>query len=342
MRRLGLTWRRGLAAALLVLGGLAAVLWFAPSDQYLLLPDKARLVEPLVEVPSEPANGDEGEGKGGIFMVDILVRKANLLERLFPGLNDGATLVPARIFNPVGVSEQERRKSSNLDMTRSQQIAAAVALRSLGYLVDATPSGAEISLVVPGTPAAEAKLQPGDVIVEAEGQEVRTPEDLRSALETVAPGTQITVTIRRSGGLSEHTVGTIPAEDNQDRAVMGVIVQQAADIELPVKIKIDAGSIGGPSAGLAFALDIVDELGTDVDRGRLIVVTGALALDGQVEPIGGIKQKTIGAKNAGADLFVVPLGNAAEARVYADGLEIVPVATFEEALDDLGAEPVTS
>ncbi len=100
-------------------------------------------------------------------------------------------------------------------------------------------------------------------------------------------------------------------------------------------VSIDAGSIGGPSAGLAFALGIVDELGDDIDDGRTIVVTGELALDGTVIPIGGIKQKTIGAKEAGADVFIVPDANAEEARKYADGLEIVAVSTFDEAIDAL-------
>src|SRR5918912_93374 len=99
-------------------------------------------------------------------------------------------------------------------------------------------------------------------------------------------------------------------------------------IDLPLKVTIDTGSIGGPSAGLAFALDVVDELGTDVDDAKRIVVTGALDLDGRVVAIGGIKQKTIAARNADADLFLVPDDNAADARRYADGLKVVAVSTF--------------
>jgi PDZ domain-containing protein len=325
----------------MLLGGLALGLWLAPSGQYLLLPDKVQLVEPLVEIANED-DAAPRDDDGGIYMVDILVRKANLFERLFPGMNDGATLVPAEVLNPAGVSEQQRRKSSDLDMTRSQEVAAAVALRELGYAVEATPSGAEISLVVPGSPAAEAKLQPGDVIVEAVEREISTTGDLRRAMETVEPGDSITIKIRRSGAHTEHTLSTRAAEDDAERAVIGVIVQQAATIELPVEITIDAGSIGGPSAGLAFALNILDELGTEIDQGRRIVVTGELGLDGRVEPIGGVKQKTIGARKADADLFVVPRDNASEARRYAEDLEIVSVETFDEALEALDATPTIS
>jgi PDZ domain-containing protein len=339
VRGFRLTWRRGLLASLLVLGGTAAALWLIPSDHYLLLPDTARPVEPLVSVPDEKAGSGED---GGIYMVDILVRKANLLERLFPSLEDGASLIPAQVLNPEGVSDKQRQRSSNLDMSRSQKIAAAVALEALGYKVDATPSGAEISLVVPDSPAAAAGLQPGDVIVAARGRQVRFLSELSRAMDGVEPGEKITIKVRRNGGLTDYTLTTIPSDRDPARAVIGVVVQQAATIDLPVKVSIDAGSIGGPSAGLAFALDIVDELGTDVDRGRRIVVTGELGLDGQVDPIGGVKQKTIGAKEAGADIFVVPEGNAAEARKYADGLRIIPVETFGDALEALGAVPVTS
>ncbi|MCC6222682.1 MAG: PDZ domain-containing protein [Thermoleophilia bacterium] len=337
MRRL-LGWRRSLALALVVIGGTGAGLWFAPSGEYLLLPDEAKPVEPLVAIDGKGEVEETADATGsGIYMVDILVRKASLLERLFPGLHDGATLVPDEVLNPVGVSEQQRRQSSRLDMTRSQQIAAAVALRALGYDVDAVPVGAEISLVLPDSPAAGADLEPGDVIVRAHDVEVLTPPDLRAALADLEPGAEVTITVERDGEPTDHTIATEAAEDEPERAVIGVLVQQAAEIDLPVEIEIDAGSIGGPSAGLAFALHIVDELGPDVDRGRTVVATGEILLDGSVGAIGGIRQKVIGARRADADVLVVPEDNAEEARRYADGLRVVSVETFSEALSALGA-----
>jgi PDZ domain-containing protein len=334
VRGLRLTWWKAVVVLVVVFGGVVAGLWLAPSDQYLLLPDEARQVAPLVEIDDPDAR--EPPPGAGIYMVDILVRKANLLEELFPGLNDEATLVPGRAFNPLGVSEEQRQQTSNLDMSRSQQIAAAVALEALGYDVEATPDGAQIDTVLPDAPAA-GKLQPGDVIVEAAGSAVGTPGDLRRAMASVEPGDPVEISYRRSGRVSTVSLTTEAAEDEPGRAVIGVLVEQAASIELPVEISIDVGDVGGPSAGLAFALDIFDSLGPDVDQGRRIVVTGALGLDGNVEPIGGVKQKTIGAREADADIFVVPEENAEEARKYAEDLEIVAVDTFDEALADLGA-----
>jgi PDZ domain-containing protein len=188
--------------------------------------------------------------------------------------------------------------------------------------------------VIPDRPAAK-KLRVGDVIVEARGQPVKTREDLLRLMEPVDPGDSVDLAVLRGTKRSSVRVGTVADAEEPGRAVFGVLVQQAAEFDFPLEIKIDAGDIGGPSAGLAFALDIVDELGREVDRGRRIAVTGELGLEGEVRPIGGVKQKTIGAQEAGAVIFVVPEKNADEARRYADGLEIVGVETFREALSHL-------
>jgi PDZ domain-containing protein len=280
-----------------------------------------------VRVPGESTEPEEN----GIYMVDILVRRASLLERTFPGIREGSTLVPPEAVNPTGVSDAQRRRESLHEMSRSQEVAVAVALRQLGYDVDATPVGAEVTAVFAETPA-QGTLQAGDVVVAAQGRRVRTPGDLRAIMGRHPPGRPVTWRIRRSGGTRVVRLGTEPAEDEPGRALVGVLVVQAADIDLPLAVRIEAGDIGGPSAGLAFALNVVDELGNDVDRGRRIAVTGELELDGNVLAVGGIKQKTIGARLGEADVFLVPDDNAAEARSYADGLEVIAVSSFEEAL----------
>jgi PDZ domain-containing protein len=317
--------RRTLALLVIAVGVVLGALFVVPSDHYLFLPDPARPVDPLVKVPGERSGSD----KAGIYMVDILVDRASLLERVFPGIRDGASLVPSHVVNPEGLSETERRRQSLNEMSASQKVAVAVALDSLGYDV---PTEAEVARVEPGTPA-DGKLEPGDVILAAKGRKVASPFELFEAMQGHRPGEPVEVTIRRSGRTRDLVVGTKPADDDKDRAIMGILVE--LEIDPPVDVRIDVGDIGGPSAGLAFALDVVDELGRDIDGGRRIAVTGALALDGEVEAIGGIKQKTIGAQEAGADVFVVPDGNAREARRYAGDLEVIAVSSFDEALDRL-------
>jgi Lon-like protease len=117
--------------------------------------------------------------------------------------------------------------------------------------------------------------------------------------------------------------------------------EQVADVRLPLHVAIDAGDVGGPSAGLAFALDIRAELGHDPTRGYRVAATGEMNLDGTVGPIGGIKQKTYGARKAHVDVFLVPAarGNARDARRYAHGLRIIAVRTFAQALRALAALP---
>ena len=316
-----------------MLAALGAVLYTVPSDHYLFLPDKARPVDPLVQVPDEPEEEDgDAENAKGVYMVDILVRRASLLERLVPRIEEGASLRPPHAVNPVGVPDSQRRKASLNEMSRSQEIAVAVALRSLGYDVDVDERGVEVGTVVPDRPA-DGKLEVGDIIVRARDQRVRTRDDLLRAMRPVDPGEQVELTVLRGEERVTLRVDTEGAEDDAERAVFGVLVTQAADFDFPVEIDIDAGDIGGPSAGLAFALNVVDELGDeDITGDRRVVVTGALDLDGKVGAIGGIKQKVIGARNAEADLFLVPDANAAEARHHAEGLDVVAVSTFREAL----------
>ena len=312
-----------------VVTGLA--LSMIPSDHYIVLPDRARPTDPLVRIP-----GEESQDEEDIYMVDVRIGRASLFERLFPWTKEGADLLPERVVNPAGVSDRQRRQSSLNDMSRSQLIAITVALRELGREVDVNESGAEIVLVQPDSPA-DGVLEVGDVIVEAEGQEVESIQGLQRALSDVEPGQDVELTVQRGDERVQVTSGTQAAPDDPDRAVMGVQVQDALDFEFPVDIEIDAGNIGGPSAGLAFALDIMDELGDDIDRGRKIVATGELTLDGEVLPIGGVKQKAIGAREAGADIFLVPDANLEDARKATDDLEIIPVSNIQEALSVLAA-----
>ena len=264
-------------------------------------------------------------------MVDVIVRKATLLERYFPGIRKGATVVPGDVYNPQNLPERIQRQQGIAEMSSSQRIAAAVALRELGYKV--TPGGVVVSAIDVGAPA-DGVLKPNDVIVGANGEDVADTEDLGAVMADVTPGEKVTLRIERGGTEQTVEVGTKASDDNPPRALMGILVEPKLD--LPVDITINTGQIGGPSAGLAFALDIIDELGpTDIDHGERVVATGEIDLDGNVHEIGGIKQKTFGARDAGADVFLVPDANAAGARKYADGLRIVPVSDLDEALHAL-------
>ncbi len=320
----------------LVLGAIAlGAAWLVPSDSYLLLPDRAKPLEGKVQV-----QGEKDSGPGGIYYVDVIVRKATLLEELVSGLRpDGADLVPAEALVPPGSNFAERRRQTRRQMDRSEEVAAAVALRELGYDVKAKPEGALVVAVAPDAPAA-GKLQPTDVIVAVDGSPVRTPNDLRRLIATRKPGDTVRLKVRAGGTTRVVEVGTIESPEEPGRPIVGIQVEQFADIKLPISVAIDLGGVGGPSAGLAFALDVVEELRGGVDRGLRVAVTGELELDGSVAPIGGVKQKVIGARRSGAEVFVVPAGdNAVEARRHAGDLRIIPVESFGQALRALATLP---
>jgi Lon-like protease len=323
------------AAAGLVLLAIAAALILLPSDNYLLLPDEARAVGPLVEIEGEKPMRDGG----GIYFVAVDVRKASLIESVFPGIHEGSTLVPGSQLRPPGVSEKARRQGELRAMARSQQVAAAVALRRLGYRVRTENVGVLIDALVSDSPAV-GKLRPNDVIVAVDGKPVQTRSDLLRLVRRRAPGQEVRIQVERGKQRQTLTLRTGEDPDEPGRAVIGVFVEQAASIELPVDVEIDLGNVGGPSAGLAFALDVMEELGRDVDGGRRIAATGEIELDGSVVPVGGVKQKTIAVRRSGIDVFLVPAGdNADEARRHARGLRIVPVKSFQQALRSLATLP---
>lgn len=322
----------------MVLGALgvvtALVLWWTPANDFLIVPDRAKPLADKVEV-----QGGRSSAKGDVYYVDVFVRRIRRLEQILPFTRpDGSTLVPERAIAPEGTTDDERDRQNAADMERSEQIASVVALRALGYNVVATPRGIFVTTVTSDVPAAKV-LDPDDVIVAVDGAPVRTPAELRREIGRVTPGDTVRLTVRRDGKPLDVTVRTVASPTDPERAIIGILVEQDARITLPFDVDIDLGRVGGPSAGLPFALEIARQLGRDVTHGCKVAATGELALDGSVLPIGGIEQKTIGARRAGVDFFVVPVGeNAQGALKYAHGLDVIPVENFQQALRKLATE----
>ena len=313
------------------------ILWQVPSNDFILLPDKAHAVAPYVSVQG----GHEPGGRGGIYYVDVFEKRASLLEQLFPDvLHSGASLVPATALVPPGTNDQAMQQAQLREMSRSQQIAAAVALRQLGYHVVARPNGVIVDTVFADTHAA-GKLIPADVIVSANGKQVRTVAGLHRILGKLKIGSVVRLGVDRGTQRIIVRIQTVASPDTAPpRPIVGFLPDQSVDIHLPIKVHIDVSGVGGPSAGLAFALQVMEELGRNVDHGYRVAATGQIEPDGSVTSIGGVKQKTFGVRAAKADVFLVPAGdNAKEAKRYAHGLRIVPVKSFQQALQALATLP---
>jgi Lon-like protease len=321
-------------AALLAVAVIAAAT--VSSSDYLYVPDAARPVASKVTVKG----GHEPQTGGGIYYVDVSVRKARWLERLLPFLRpDGASLVPQQAVTAPGQTFSQRNDEALQEMARSEQVAAAVAMKAAGLPVETAANGVLVEGVAIDVPAAKTLL-PGDVIVRAGGRPVRTVAQLRAATAPLSPGDQLELSIRRNGQMLDKTVETVASPDAPTHPIIGIRASEDTHITLPRRVHIDLGNVGGPSAGLPFALQVYQELGHDVDHGLRVAATGEMFLDGSVGPVGGLKQKTIAVRRSGADVFLVPAGeNAATARRYAGGLRVIPVESFRQALHDLKTIP---
>jgi PDZ domain-containing protein len=185
-----------------------------------------------------------------------------------------------------------------------------------------------IEAVVPGC-AAAGELFPGDLVHTIDGADVDDVDDARRAIRAAPSGERLTFDVTVDGEPETITLLREPC-GGSERPLVGVSMIES----FPLDVRIESGEIGGPSAGLAWALGLYDLMTPgDLAGGRTIAVTGQLALDGTVLEIGGADEKVIAAADAGATVLLLPEGNLDEARSVGDrGVELVPVGTFEEAL----------
>jgi PDZ domain-containing protein len=325
------------SAAVVVLVAALVVLITRGSDDYLEIPDKAHPLAGLVSVQGAKPPNDGG----GIYYVDVLVKRATLLESLVPAIRpDGSDVIQRRQLVEPGISEKERLKLEVADMQLSQVIASTVALRSLGYQVPVRLGGLRV-VAVTSTSHAVGLLQTGDVIVSANGRPVRARGDLAAILARHHVGDVVQIGIRRGDKRLTVAIRTVADKNQPKRPIIGILPMQALDVHFPFGIHFDLGQVGGPSAGLAFALELLEKRGRDVDHGYKVAATGEIQLDGTVTRIGGVKQKTIGAREAHVDVFLVPVDgdNAREAKRWAHGLRIIPVESFQQALRALATLP---
>lgn len=327
--------RLAVVAALLFASTLvgAAVL---PIPYMALRPGSARPVteQVLVEgVPSYPP-------KESIAYTTVNVGQTTLLEALLGWLDDDVDVVPEDAILGKRSAEENRRYNAQL-MDTSKMIAITVALRHLGYDVPVHTTGTVVRSIIDGTPAA-AVLQIDDVIVAVDGQPVDQPGKLVTLLQPGGPGATHTLTVERPAGSStkvDVVATTIAAPSDPQRAILGINEpeERFAAFDFPIDVTIDSGKVGGPSAGLAFTLAVLDVLTPgEITGGHRVAVTGTMALDGTVGPVGGAAQKAVTVRDAGYEVFLVPSDELEEVRAtVGDDLRVIAVDTLAEALDAL-------
>jgi PDZ domain-containing protein len=307
-----------------------------------LSPGNARATSALVVVDGAPTYETTGEI---LFLTVGVDGDVSLLEAATGWVDADIDVLPRDQVFGQGVSEEQSRERNVVAMIGSKQTAAVVALTRLGVPLHPTGTGAVIVSTQPDTPA-DGTLAAGDTIVAVDGNAISLYGDLAPTVSARPPGTTVTLTVEAQDGTRREVALTLAARpDDPEAGFLGVTGDtRDYDPGLPFTVDIDSGSVGGPSAGLAFTLALLDVLTEgELTGGLRIAVTGTMLEDGTVGEVGGVAQKVAAAAQAGAEVLLVPPGELEEAEAHDHGLEIVAVATLEEALTalaSLGGDPL--
>jgi PDZ domain-containing protein len=272
------------------------------------------------------------EGNLDLTTVSVLggpSQRLDLVTALRGWLDDAVAVVPEEQVYPAGETAKEIEEQSATEMRDSQENATTAALRHLGIPVT---TRLLVQQVTKGSPS-RGKLRTGDEIVQVDGEPVVGGAQLRELITARDPGDQVRIVVSRDGQRVQARITTQAAEDG--RAIVGITTRDDADYPFAVEISLE--DVGGPSAGLMFALGIVDKLTPgSLTGGEHIAGTGTIDDAGHVGTIGGITQKMIGAKEAGATVFLSPPSNCKEAlRTKPDGLRLVKARTLTAAVKAL-------
>jgi len=276
---------------------------------------------PIITVSGAPTSKSTGELR--LVTIDV-IDGLTLAQAMRSWWSSDYAVVPRELIYPPDQSRTEVQERDAEDFRESQSTAETAALRELGYPIEVTING----LTADGPAAAQLKV--GDILVSVDGTPVDNGDRLAELIRAKPAGTAREVTYRRDGQTATVTLTPVRAEDGNPR--LGVQVKNVQPH--PFELKIELDRIGGPSAGLMFALAIIDLLKPeDLTGGFVIAGTGTIAADGKVGRIGGISHKLVSAKKAGAKLFLTPAANCADAVANAQpGLPLAKVETLDDAL----------
>lgn len=279
------------------------------------------------------------DGAGELLLTTVSIQdRLGWRSLIGNALDDAVVNLDRELIYPSDVSRDEVDDLNAAAMDTSELDATIAGLEAAGYDLTAAFEGAEVVEVTDDGAVTDDEVRVGDVIVAVDGVPVTTSAEAITEVRRIAPGDELVLTVRRGGDDVDVTLVAAPNPADTSLPYLGLLL--STSIELPVDVEIDAGNIGGPSAGMMFALGIVSLVGEqDLTGGRVVAGTGTITTDGIVGPIGGIQQKVIAAsgREDPAELFLVPRANFVEARAAAVSREIliVPIDNLDDAVQAL-------
>jgi len=322
------SWPLWVIGALFVIGLLGGVAWNVELPYLAFSAGPVSDAADSVVAENVPVYPPDGE----LLMLTVVSQDVNIFEALIAGVDPTIDLIRKQAVRRVGESDEEYRNRVLQQMDDSNFRSIAVALDELG--IELISIEVVINEFVEGVPAAEV-LELGDTIVSVEGVAVSSVAELRPLIEGKGVGDSLDVMVDRNGQSLNLQVELAERSDEPGVPMIGVILGELT--EPPFPIEIQAGDVGGPSAGMMHTLAIIDSLSEgELTDGQVIAGTGTIRLDRTIGAIGGIRQKVVAAEAAGADYILVPEGNY-ESALTAEriDIEIVPIATLDDALEFL-------
>ena len=281
---------------------------------------------------------DNYEFEGNLYQLTVRRDEANALIYAWSYISDAVDLYPREVILPKGVSPEELSQISIQNMKTSENVAIAVALKYLGYDITSKGDGVSVVGILDDSPVKD-KLKRGDLLNSINNDEISSASEFIAMLRTYDIGDTVKIGLIRDveGNLKNLEIETklIEHVEYEGEPMVGFLATTVNErFDFPFEIDIKTGNVGGPSAGLMMALNVYNNLiPEDITNSLVIAGTGTIEIDGSVGPVGGVKQKVIAAKRAGAELILVPTANFEEAKpLETESTEIVAIDTFDEAL----------
>jgi len=283
-------------------------------------------------------NNDNYTFEGNLYQLTVRRDEANIFVYLWSLINESYDLYPREVILPDGVTPQELSEISIQNMRTSENVAIAVALKNIGYEIESKGDGVAVVGLLEDSPVKD-KLKKGDLINSINNTDIYSATEFISTLRTYSIGETVSIgLLREVDGVKEQMyieTTLIEHVEYEGEPMVGFLATTVNErFDFPFEIDIKTGNVGGPSAGLMMALNVYNNLiPEDITNSMIVAGTGTIEIDGSVGPVGGIKQKIIAAKRAGAELILVPVANFEEASQFeTDKTAIVAVDSFYEAL----------